>query len=165
MRCNCLLLRWWRLLELQRSAVKLTSAFTEQCVLKLTPPREGKCISLINVVKLANNRWAWGRCLERWWSYKHKGRACRVTIATQWGATTGDLSLKNSGTMILTSYLPQRGWEGRELICRACSKTGTAHVRMSWPQQQSCKACLQPGRLLTSIVSDLTSRKLRLTTF
>ena len=38
------------MLELQRSAAKLTSAFTEQCVLKLTLPREGKCITLINVV-------------------------------------------------------------------------------------------------------------------
>ena len=41
-------------------------------------------------------------------------------------------------------YLPQGRREGRESICWAQAKTGTAHVRLSWPQQHCCKTTRPP---------------------
>ena len=40
------------------------------------------------LIKLINNTWAWGRCLERWWGLDHRSRARRVTMTTLWAATT-----------------------------------------------------------------------------
>ena len=92
-------------------------------------------------VKLINNRWAWGRCLERWCGLEHRSRARRVTMTTLWAATTRhrhtDKRQWNHDTYhILTG---KRGREGRGVKSPSTVEKAKVHVQMSWPQNPSCK--------------------------
>ena len=98
-------------------------------------------------IKLINNRWAWGRCLERWWGLEHRSRARRVTMTTLWAATTRhrhtDKRQWNHDTYhILTG---KRGREGRGVKSPSTVEKAKVHVQMSWPQNPSCKTTRPPA--------------------
>ena len=95
---------------------------------------------------LGYNRWACGRCLERWWSHKHKSRVRRVTMTSLWVATTRhhhtEQQWNNDTYLILTTERER----GQRVKLPSTIKTSQAHVRMSWPQQQQhCKTTWAPA--------------------
>ena len=145
---------FYNVLELQKALLKLLIQVV--CIsprliaeIKVYGKRKliQKCKLMLRQIKLINNRWAWGRCLERWWGLEHRSRARRVTMTTLWAATTRhrhtDKRQWNHDTYhILTG---KRGREGRGVKSPSTVEKAKVHVQMSWPQNPSCKTTRPPA--------------------
>jgi len=97
--------------------------------------------------KLVNNRWAWGRCLERWWGWSLKPDN---PVSSNHQALSDWKMLNDDTCLILTR-------EGGGHRGKSSSIAGMAkmHVRMGWPQQPiNYKTMGAPP--MTSIVLHLT---------
>ena len=107
-------------------------------------------------VKLINSRWAWGRCLERRWSHKHKNRAHRVTMTTPWAATTRHPHWKKKQLNSETYLIPERGREGWKREIAKHNQRARTHMKLTWPHQPSRKTARPPAESPLSLCMSAT---------